>query len=97
MKHRGSGKIQLEHHLITGLRKLLEKIEDWEEIVSIVPGRIHHRSGSGKLTLTINSSTSSGIRCVAKSQAGVQEVFFVTSNPLDLERKLRALKETGKT
>lgn len=97
MRHRGSGKIKLEHHLIPGLRKLLERVEDWEEIISIVPGEIRRRSSFGKLTLAVQYTTSSGIKCLAKSGGQLQEVYFVTHDPIELERKLKALTETVKT
>jgi hypothetical protein len=47
MKHRGkSSKLKYEHALIEGLRPLLESIAPWEEIHSIIPGRIRPTKGS---------------------------------------------------
>ena len=47
MKHRGkSSKLKYEHALIEGLRPLLENIAPWEEIHSIIPGRIRPTKGS---------------------------------------------------
>ncbi len=73
--------------MIDGLRDLLERIESWEEIVSIIPGEIRPAKGSGSgLRLEVKYPTSSGLKAIAKSTTAVQEVFFVT-------RAVEALKE----
>lgn len=75
--------------MIDGLRDLLEKIESWEEIVSIIPGEIRPAKGSGSgLRLEVKYLTSSGLKTIAKSTTAVQEVFFVTRLPDELQEKL---------
>jgi len=76
--------------MIKGLKELLQSIETWEEISGIIPGRISPSKVSA-LHLTIQYETSSGIKCLAKGD-GVQEVFFVSSDPKSLLFKLQELE-----
>lgn len=88
MKFRGTSKIKTEHSMIKGLLKFLESIEDWKEIQGIIPGLIKP-SKSSKLEVTIQYVTDSGLKCLAKSDGAVQEVFFVSSEPDKLKSKLQ--------
>ena len=88
MKFRKKSKTKKQHDLITGLEQFLDKIEHWKEIDAINPGRIKPKEKGSPFTLRIQYQTKSGLKCIARSQ-GVQEVFFVTSKPELLERKLR--------
>lgn len=90
MKHRKNGKIKYEHTMVKGLAKLLEKIESWPEIKSIIPGRIKPSKNLSDLHLTIQYKTKNGVKCLAKSD-GVQEVFFVTSKQDELISKIEKL------
>ena len=73
---------QYEHALIEGLRPLLESIAPWEEIHSIIPGRIRPtKSSRRQIRLEIKYSTVTGLKALAKTGTAVQEVFFVTANP----------------
>ena len=92
MKFRGTSKIKTEHSMIKGLLKLLESIEDWEEIQGIIPGLIKPSKSSG-IELTIQYITQSGVKCLAKSDGAVQEVFFVSSTPDALKTKLEEFIE----
>ena len=78
--------------MIKGLRRLLSSIEDWPEINSIIPGRIDRAKEGGKIKLRVNYQTSSGLKAIARGNASIQEVFFVTNQPDDL---LKKLKEEG--
>ncbi len=89
-KHRGSSKIKHQHHIIDGLAVFLERIEDWEEIRSVIPGKINRiRSSMGSLKIRIQYPTVSGLKCLAREAAAVQEVFFVTPKPQDLQDRLK--------
>ena len=88
-KHRGSSKIKYEHAMIPGLRKLLEEIEPWPEIKSIVPGEIRRSSSFVSLRLVVQYQTQTGVKCLAKSGGAVQEVFIVGAKPSKLEERLR--------
>jgi hypothetical protein len=83
MKHRGqSSKLKYEHAFIDGLRPLLESIAPWEEIHSIIPGRIRPAKGSKRqIRLEIKYCTVTGLKALAKNGTAVLEVFFVTANP----------------
>lgn len=94
MKHRArSSKIKYEHHMISGLRQLLEGIEDWPEIKSIIPGRISHTGKNRPLVLKVQYQIETGLKCQAQSRGAVQEVFIVTSKPDVISKKLADLKE----
>ena len=84
----GSSKIKYQHGMITGLRDLLESIEDWPEFRSAIPGVIRPTKGSGAATLRVQYVTSAGLKCLAKSGAAVQEVFFVTDDAVALKTKI---------
>jgi len=94
MKFRGSSKIKTEHSMIKGLLKLLESIEEWEEIQGIIPGLIKP-SKSSTIELTIQYVTTSGVKCLAKSDGAVQEVFFVSSEPEKLKNRLQEWLNNG--
>src|ERR1700751_6085916 len=98
MKHRGkSSKLKYEHALIDGLRPLLESIAPWQEIHSIIPGRIRPAKGSKRqIKLAIQYATVTGLKALAKNGTAVQEVFFVTANPQAVrERLLATATESG--
>ena len=90
MKHRGkSSKLKYEHALIEGLRPLLESIAPWEEIHSIIPGRIRPtKSSRRQIRLEIKYSTVTGLKALAKTGTAGQEVFFVTANPEAVRERL---------
>jgi hypothetical protein len=90
MKHRGkNSKLKYEHALIEGLRPLLESIASWEEVHSIIPGRIRPTKGSKqRIRLEIKYSTGTGLKALAKTGTAVQEVFFVTASPHAVRERL---------
>ncbi|MBI4120360.1 MAG: hypothetical protein HY454_02740 [Parcubacteria group bacterium] len=95
MKHRGSSKIKYEHHMIQGLRQLLEQIEPWDEIKSIIPGEIKPAKSHKPLSLGVKYNTPTGIKCLARSGSAVQEVFIVTSNPKAFKQHLENFQQTS--
>ena len=90
MKHRGNGKIQQKHSMIKGLAKLLKSIQSWEEIESIIPGRIKPSNIITGLHLSVQYKTITGVKCLAKSD-GIQEVFMVSSQPDELIERINNL------
>mgnify|MGYP001582180345 CR=1 FL=1 len=88
MRHRGSSKIKYEHHMIQGLRQLLEQIEPWDEIKSIIPGQIRPTKSHKSLMLQARYNTQTGVKCLARSGSAVQEVFIVSSNPEVFKERL---------
>ena len=93
MRHRKRSKIKRQHDLITGLESFLQKIEPWPEIDAINPGRIKPKRKGSPFAIRIQYRTNSGLKCIARSQ-GVQEVFFVSSNPEKLEEHMKKVAET---
>ena len=99
MKHRGrSSKLKYEHALIEGLRPLLESIAPWEEIQSIIPGRIRATKGfKQRIRLETKYFTGTGLKALAKTGTAVQEVFFVTAKPQALRERLQAIAKEAAT
>ena len=97
-KHRGSSKIKYEHHIIQGLRPILESMQKWSEIKSIIPGVIKRTSSnSGNMIIKVQYKTSSGIKCLAINSSGcVQEVFIVSSESDKLINKIKKISNTIK-
>jgi len=78
--------------MIAGLRNLLEQIEEWPEIKSIIPGEIKSvRTPFPKLMLVCQYEIETGLKCFAKSKRSVQEVFIVTTEKEALIARLKAL------
>jgi hypothetical protein len=94
MKHRGSGKIKMQHRMIQGLRQLLESIESWPEIRTIIPAVIRRTRGAGgELRLKVQYATPTGLKCIASRSGTAQEVFIVTADPQTVMQRLSALAE----
>lgn len=74
--------------MISGLRELLEQIEPWDEIKSIIPGKIRPARSAGQLILKVQYNTSSGVKCLAQSNSAIQEVFIVTPQPELFKQRL---------
>lgn len=77
--------------MIDGLRDFLESIETWEEIKSIIPGRIKPIDKSHVLRIKVQYQTTDGLKCLALSGNAVQEVFIVSSEPMLLWDRLESL------
>ncbi len=94
MKYRGpsTSKLTHKHHMIVGLRPFLEGIESWGEIMAIHVGRIKRtKTSAPKCVLKVQYATPTGLKCLARSGAAVQEVFIVTSKAAELEQKIERL------
>ena len=92
MGRRRSGKLKVEHHLLEGLDKLIGGIAQWEEVESIIPGRIvRQNKGRGSKGLFLKYRTMSGYKLLYKNGTSVQEVFVVCK---DYEAFEKRFKET---
>lgn len=93
MRHRAnSSKIKYEHRMIPGLREFLEKIENWQEIKTIIPGKIKSvKTAFSNLIFVCQYETATGFKCFAKSKRSIQEVFIVTNNKKALIARLEKL------
>ncbi|HLG69378.1 MAG TPA: DUF2103 domain-containing protein [Chloroflexota bacterium] len=84
---RPSGK---PHAVVSGVEQALREISGWPGVESVVAGRISkvkHRYPS--LSVTPQTSTVSGLKCLARIGQAVQELFVVTAEPVDVERRIR--------
>ncbi|MBS3812061.1 MAG: metal-binding protein [Halanaerobiales bacterium] len=90
-------KIKQEHTIIKDILPLLEDISQFQEIKSIIPGRINQRNSSSgqEAYLKIKYNTSSGLKLIAKNSSSVQEVFIVTKNTDETKAKLQKLQFTN--
>lgn len=80
----------MEHRIIPGLRVLLEAMEDWAEVQTIIPAKISPCRSSRPLCLRVQYKTHSGIKCIALSKCCVQEVFIATNQPVRLRARIDA-------
>ncbi|MGI6576172.1 MAG: DUF2103 domain-containing protein [bacterium] len=80
MKYR-KGRVKRKHHLLPGLCPMLEEIANHPAVKSIIPGRINSAIRGSKVQLSWKYKTPTGVKLLAKSGGGVQEIFIVTPNP----------------
>ena len=85
-------KLKIEHSIIDGVRKLLERLlQSNPEIRSVIPGVIRPvRDARGKIRVRVTVPTQNGWKAIALSQGARQELFISTDmGKDDLERALR--------
>ncbi len=92
------GKLKVEHHIIPGVRELLESLlEHTPGIKSIIPGVIRPvRDAKGEVKIRVTVPTTSGWKAIALSAGARQELFI--STPLtkeDLEKAIGEAAERG--
>jgi hypothetical protein len=80
MKYRSSKNVKKEHGMIDGLPQLLETIGAWDEVKSIIPGRIKPISKGQPLHIRIQYETIGGLKCLGFSGSAAREVFITTTN-----------------
>lgn len=75
------GKLKIEHSIIDGLRRVLERLlKDNVEIRSVIPGVIRRvRDAKGEPTIRITVQTSNGWKAIALSAGARQELFISTA------------------
>jgi len=88
-------KLKIEHSIIDGVRRLLEKLlASTSEIRSIVPGVIRPvRDARGKIQVRVTVPVQNGWKAIALSQGARQELFISTT--LTKEQLERALEKAG--
>ena len=85
--NRASGK---PHAVVSGVEQALREISSWPGVESVVAGRISkvkHRYPS--LSVTPQTGTVSGLKCLARIGQAVQELFIVTADPAGVERRVK--------
>lgn len=83
------GKIKIDHRITEGLRTILEEIETWTEITTIIPGVIKKSGSHHEMRLAVQYQTKTGLKIIGKGFGAVQEVFLVTSQPDIVEQKIK--------
>ncbi len=80
------GKLKIEHSIIDGVKKLLERLlAENPEIRSVIPGVIRPvRDARGAIKLHITVATQNGWKAIALSGGARQELFI--STPLTKEQ-----------
>ena len=74
-------KLKIEHSIIDGVRKMLERLLDSNpEIRSVIPGVIRPvRDARGKIQVRVTVPTQNGWKAIALSQGARQELFISTA------------------
>ncbi len=86
------GKLKIEHSIIDGLRRVLERLlKDNAEIRSVIPGVIRPvRDAKGEPTIRVTVQTGNGWKAIALSAGARQELFISTALAKEkLERAIR--------
>ncbi|MGE5569288.1 MAG: DUF2103 domain-containing protein [Rhodospirillales bacterium] len=92
------GKLKVEHSIIDGVRKMLERLlAENPEIRSVIPGVIRPvRDARGKIRVNITVPTANGWKAIAFSAGARQELFISTTlDRTQLEQAIeRAIAES---
>src|SRR3954451_1381726 len=88
-------KLKIEHSIIDGVRKLLERmLQSNPQIRSVIPGVIRPvRDARGKIQVRVTVPTQNGWKAIALSQGARPELFISTT--LSKEALERALAKAG--
>ncbi len=78
------GRVKKEHHLLDGISDILDDLGKHPSVKSIIPARIKSAIRGSKAELQVKYETTSGLKLLAKSSGGVQEIFVVTNKPKDV-------------
>ena len=78
-KHRRGG-VKLQHSIIPGIRKKLQRIATCPHVQAVTPGRISPAVGSQQPTIVFQYFQETGMKLIGKVPGAVQEIFVVCSN-----------------
>ena len=75
------GKLKVEHHILSGVRALLETLlASTPDIRSVIPGVIKPvRDARGEVKIRVTVPTTNGWKAIALSQGARQELFISTA------------------
>jgi hypothetical protein len=93
MRHR-EGVLKIEHGILPGLKEVLLELSDFEEVSSIVPGRIYATRGrpGGALRVRVSAPTATGCKLIASRGSSVQEVFVVCTTPTVVQQFVKQIR-----
>ena len=88
------GKKIVHNHstFIPGLKQAMREIATWDEVDSVVPGRISRGGRTPGFVITIQRDTESGLKCIAKHGSGNQDLYITTSQPDRVRQRLADLR-----
>jgi hypothetical protein len=91
-------RLKIEHSIIDGLRPVLERMLEWEEIRTIVPGVIKVvRDARGEVKIRVTVPTTNGWKAIALAAGSRQELFISTAiEKIELEGIIEAALEKRK-
>lgn len=90
MSHRNrDGKIMTKHTILKGLKPVLDRIAEWDEVETITPGKISWAGHTPKRGVYFQYRTATGLKCVGRFESGAQEIFIVTSHPDLIEERIK--------
>ncbi len=73
-------RLKIEHSIIDGLRPVLERMLEWDEIRTIVPGVIKVvRDARGEVKIHVTVPTQNGWKAIALAAGSRQELFISTA------------------
>lgn len=91
-------RLKIEHSIVDGLRPVLERMLEWEEIRTIVPGVIKVvRDARGEVKIHVTVPTTNGWKAIALAAGSRQELFISTAiEKIELEGIIEAALEKRK-
>lgn len=78
---KAQGKLKVEHSIIDGLREVLERLLESDEVRSVIPGVIRPvRDAKGaEVRIRITVQTTNGWKAIALASGARQELFISTA------------------
>lgn len=91
-------RLKIEHSIIDGLRPVLERMLEWDEVRTIVPGVIKSvRDARGEVKIHVTVPTRNGWKAIALAAGSRQELFISTAiEKIELEGIIEAALEKRK-
>jgi hypothetical protein len=91
-------RLKIEHSIIDGLRPVLERMLEWDEVRTIVPGVIKVvRDARGEVKIRVTVPTTNGWKAIALAAGSRQELFISTAiEKIELEGIIEAALEKRK-
>jgi hypothetical protein len=91
-------RLKIEHSIIDGLRPVLERMLEWDEVRTIVPGVIKVvRDARGEVKIHVTVPTQNGWKAIALAAGSRQELFISTAiEKIELEGIIEAALEKRK-
>jgi len=85
-------KLKIEHSIIGGLRPVLERLVEHEDIRAIIPGVIRPvRDAKGAVRIRVTVPVQNGWKAIALASGARQELFISTAlSQQELEKRIEA-------